>query len=178
MSNLALAKCKQHKYGAWLKPRRTFPHYSLPLRRDPEEVAEHYLIIRIKHHSLLKDVLVPLETGRQRHQISRLASMFKFRGRAVVAEFIEQTPIVIDSLFEAWQKINQYFSNQANAALEVFTDPDDSNDRRLFVLILTTLPSDEASSRLDQLDQQWWLSQPIDVKRVMNIDVEYVNASL
>ena len=92
---------------------------------------------------------------------------------------MKYNPQLVDVLFEARTKFDAYFSADTRSSLEVFIDPEDDHSApRLFALILTALPSDEASARLDRLDEDWWLDQPYEVKRLMNIDVEYVNGSV
>lgn len=118
------------------------------------------------------------KTGSLESQIVRLDDSFEFKDRNTVVSFLRENPLLVDLLFETRQKISHYFGPETRSALEVFTDPDDGDDHRLFALILTTFPSDEALSRLEQLDQEWWIQQPYEAKRLMNVDVEYVDDSV
>ncbi len=86
---------------------------------------------------------------------------------------------LVDVLIEARKKIDHYFGSDTLTSLEVFTDPEeDHSGPILFVLILTPLHSDDASGRFERLDQEWWLNQPYDVKRAMNIDLEYADGGV
>lgn len=111
--------------------------------------------------------------------IERLSAYFYFKNSQIVVQFLEQHRFLIEVLFGVREKFVQYFGSDSRTSLEVFTDPDDENsDSKLFALILTSLHSSEASARLDQLDQEWWLEQPYEVKRAMNLDIDYVDDSL
>jgi hypothetical protein len=113
---------------------------------------------------------------RRESELQQIANKFNLRGRESVCHFLEQNRFLIKTLFEVRKKFDQYFSSDTHSALEVFTDPEDNNSvPKLFALILTTLSSDDASTRLDRLDQEWWLDQPHEVRRVLNIDVDYVD---
>ena|SRR5438105_920259 len=109
----------------------------------------------------------------------RLSIHFGFENRRIVIQFLEQAAFLVDVLIEARKKIDHYFGSDTLTSLEVFTDPeDDHSGPILFVLILTALHSDAASTRLERLDQEWWLNQPYQVKRVMNIDLEYADGGV
>lgn len=111
-------------------------------------------------------------------QLEELTAYFHFRKCEMVVGFLQENPFLIDLLFETRQKIDEYFGAETRSALEIFSDPEDVYDRKLFVLILTNRSSDKASAYLDQMDQEWWLDQPYEAKSLMNIDVEYVDGSV
>lgn len=176
-------KCGEHiAANAWLKRRGFDPYYRFHRKPVSPYGGDVYLILPQKGKAVLwysaNKPPARLEQDKQQKPMARLAAIYSFKNRNKVAEFLEINPHLTDVLIESRKQVVKHFGTQTKSAIEVFTDPDDGDDRKLFVLILTTLPSDEASSRLDQLDQEWWLTQPIEVKRVMNIDVEYVNGSL
>lgn len=109
----------------------------------------------------------------------QLSLYFSFEDSVAVSDFLKQNTQLVRVLFEARPKFDSYFGPETRSSLEVFIDPeDDRANPKLFALILTTLPSSEASTRLQQLDEDWWLDQPYEVRRLMNIDVEYVDASV
>ena len=108
-----------------------------------------------------------------------LTSRFSLGDSGSVIHFLEQNPFLTGVLLEVREKLDHYFGAETRSSLEVFTDPEDNHsDPKLFALILTTLPSDQASTLLDRLDQEWWLDQPYEVKRLLNIDVEYVDGTV
>src|SRR3989442_6843570 len=109
----------------------------------------------------------------------RLSVHFGFKNSGNVIQFLERNLFLVDVLIEARKKVDQHFGSDTLTSLEVFTDPEeDQSDPMLFVLILTPFHSDDASGRLERLDQEWWLNQPYEAKRAMNIDLEYVDGGV
>ena len=109
----------------------------------------------------------------------RLSVHFSFKNGGSVMQFVERNLFLVDVLIEARKKIDHYFGSDTLTSLEVFTDPEeDHSGPILFVLILTPLRSDDASGRFERLDQEWWLDQRYEVKRAMNIDVEYADGGV
>lgn len=115
-----------------------------------------------------------------RHQskdrLQQLAKRYYLINSRSVCDYLKAHDFLIPILFELRKKIDQYFSSDTLSNLELFTDPEDDNSAsKLFALILTSLSSDDASTRLEQLDEEWWLDQPREVRRVLSIDVDYIN---
>ena len=109
----------------------------------------------------------------------RLSVHFSFKNSRRVIQFLERNLFLVDVLIEARKKIDHYFGSDTLTSLEVFTDPEeDQSDPILFLLVLTPLHSDDASGRFEQLDQEWWLNQPYEAKRAMNIDLEYADGGV
>ncbi|HMH44636.1 MAG TPA: hypothetical protein VK557_14190 [Pyrinomonadaceae bacterium] len=112
-------------------------------------------------------------------ELQQVADRFYLRGRIPVCDFLRQHRSLINLLLEARSKIDEYFNPALPPSLELFTDPEDIQSRpKLFALIRTTLGPKDASTRLDRFDQEWWLHQAREVRRVMNIDVDYVDADV
>jgi hypothetical protein len=113
------------------------------------------------------------------YELRQLGDRFFFKNIRAVTEFLELHRSLTKVLFDVRQKVDQHFGPDTQTNLELFIDPeDDTEDSKLFALILTALPSREASARLDQLDQEWWLEQPYEVKCAMNIDIQYIDGSV
>jgi hypothetical protein len=90
-----------------------------------------------------------------------------------VKQFVETHPVLVPVVSSAREKFMEYFG--AETRLEIFTDPEDNQSTpKLFALALTPLSVKDASVLLDRLDEDWWLAQPYEVRRLMNIDVQYV----
>ena len=116
--------------------------------------------------------------GEHENELQQLNHSFYFKNRKLVWEFLQQHRFLISVLFEIRKQIDQFFGSDVLSNLEVVTDPEDNHGSpKLFALILTNLPSVDASTRLNQLDQ-WWLNQPSEVRRVLSIDVDYLDGSV
>jgi hypothetical protein len=60
-------------------------------------------------------------------------------------------------LLEAYGKVETYFGSDPSVVLEVVTDPDAIDDRQLVAFIQTGRGPEDALTRLDRLDTEWWL---------------------
>jgi len=112
-------------------------------------------------------------------ELEHIADRFILKGREAVVEFLRQHRSLVPVLAEAREKFDQYFgiAEFTRPRLEVFIEPQgEDSEPSLFALVPTTLPFKEAVTRLDRLDEDWWFDQPSEVRCLMNIDVEYVNA--
>lgn len=112
-------------------------------------------------------------------ELEQIAERFILKGREAVCDFLRQHQALVPILIQVRTKFDEYFgiTEFARPRLEVFVDPEGENSEpSLFALVPTTLPFQEAVIRLDRLDEDWWLDQPSEVRCLMNIDVEYVNA--
>lgn len=108
--------------------------------------------------------------------LKQLGSHFYFKNIPQIRQFLKNHRVLIPVLTEVRQKVDQYFGSETLSNLELFIDPEDNpSEPTLFALILTTLPATEATTRLARLDDEWWLDLPHDIRRLMNIDVEYVD---
>ncbi len=90
-----------------------------------------------------------------------------------VSSFLQAHPFLFPLLVEAHGKIAEYFEPSTKPILEVIADPESEDSQELFVLILTHDTPEEALSRLDRLDQEWWLDVLPQARGKMTIDVEY-----
>jgi hypothetical protein len=125
------------------------------------------------------EIVGPGFHSERKDELQQLNDHFYFTERKVVCEFLQQHRFLIAVLFEVRKKIDQIFGSETLSNLELFTDPEDNHSvPRLFALILTNLSSADASTRLDQLDREWWLNQPGEVRRVLSIDVDYLDGGV
>lgn len=112
-------------------------------------------------------------------QLRQLSTYFYFKDSKAVCQFLTNHRSLIPVLFDVRKKFDQYFGSESPSDLEIFRDPeDDGHSPKLFALILTTLPVRTALPRLDQLDRDWWLRQPYEVRSAMNIDLKYIDGQV
>lgn len=104
-----------------------------------------------------------------------VAGIYQFNDPQPVSGFLRRHPFLVNLLIDAWPRIQSCFGSDAQAALELFKDPEEVNgEGKLFVLVQTSLPANEALNRLEKLDQDWWLDATARSQGRLNIDVEYV----
>ncbi len=115
------------------------------------------------------DILAPSE-----ERIELLAELYQFKDYVAVATFLRESPFLAGLLLEAYERIKGHFGSDTQVALEVLTDPEVENSRELFALVRTRLSPDEALSRLNRLDEEWWLEASFQACCRLNIDVEYI----
>ncbi len=104
---------------------------------------------------------------------SMVEPLYDFRRPREVSTFLQAHPFLLPLLVEAHEKIAEYFEPSTKPILEVITDPESEDGRELFVLVPTHDTPEEALSRLERLDQEWWLDVLPQALGKMTIDVEY-----
>lgn len=113
---------------------------------------------------------------KEEHVWEELSNHFYFKNSRDVVAFLKHNWFLVDVLFEVRKQFDKYFGADTRSRLEVFTDPDDNNSNpKLFALVVSTLPSNDASTRLGRFDEEWWFDQPSKVRRVLSIDVDYID---
>lgn len=104
---------------------------------------------------------------------SMVEPLYDFRRPREVSAFLQAHPFLFPLLVEAHGKIAEYFEPSTKPILEANTDPEAEGSQELFVLIPTHDTPEQALSRLDRLDQEWWLDVLPQAHGKMTIDVEY-----
>jgi hypothetical protein len=74
-------------------------------------------------------------------------------------EFLEQEPHLRGLVEKAEKKLLDAFGAGTSIRRELSPCDDEGSPPMLFLVAQVKLPSDEARSRMDQLDQDWWLDQ-------------------
>lgn len=105
---------------------------------------------------------------------SRLRRRYEFKGDTAVEDFLKENPFLVRLLFDAYDRIREYFGPGTRLALEVISDPEAEEERELFLFIQTRLPPKAARTLLAVLDREWWLDAMLDAKGEMTISLEYV----
>ncbi len=121
----------------------------------------------IEQYGVLRDIL---RTARLRE----LEGMYSFQDAAAVRRFLQARPHLIEVIIEAHLHVSEVFGPHSKVELEVFSDPEVEGQEQLFANILTSLPIDEALSRLDRLDKDWFLDQLGQVNGQFNFDLEFM----
>lgn len=92
------------------------------------------------------------------------------RNRAAILKFLLYHPHIIQYLREAVDQIFKYFENYQKTALGLVFDPEIEKDEgELFLNIVTSIEPEEAFSRLDKIDDNWFI--PIVAQKALNFNL-------
>lgn len=106
--------------------------------------------------------------------LRKLEQHYIFRNQSEVMNFAVNNSSLLQPLHEAWDQIRNYFGESVQAVLEVVADPEFFEDQELVIFIRTDLSPDEALKKLEQIDDEWWLNVPADVRKKLCITVEFI----
>lgn len=106
--------------------------------------------------------------------IAKVRRLYDFRDDAAVETYLEENPFLIQVLFEAYDKIREYFGFRSRIVLKISRDPEVRGDGQLFVLIQTRLRPKAARTLLSVLSQEWWHDKYPSTKGNMTISLEYL----
>ena len=90
-----------------------------------------------------------------------------------VSEFAERNHLV-SFLIEAAKEIKKVFGNNTIIELEKVIDPEIEDDITLFAYIQTNLSVDEALSKIDKIEDNWFIENLHRAKGRFNFDVKWV----
>lgn len=125
-------------------------------------------VARITQYGTLLDII---KSQRFLYQIEEIYSL---RNAETVRGFLHTYPQLIEVLLEAHVYLQRYFGPDPQVTLEVVSDPEVEAIEELFAYILASLPVDEALTRLDKLDEEWFLDQLDRTGGRLNFNLEFV----
>ena len=107
--------------------------------------------------------------------VSSLARTFIFRDKKAVSHYLDKYPFLVHLLWEVDVKVRQYFDVDSPLILEVVRDFESGSEDgdELFAMIPTTLPPEEARTRLRRLDENWWLEASRRGQHRMSVNIRY-----
>lgn len=108
--------------------------------------------------------------------LARLETLYSFRDRNTVVDWLEKYPFLVPLLFEAPSHIRKYFPDEP-LFLEVCFDPEIAELTQLVAYIATDPDVDEAMERLDRLAEEWWLEVIDQGEWKMDVNIEFHGTS-
>jgi hypothetical protein len=106
-------------------------------------------------------------------ELTLLSRLYNIRRESEVFEFLEDKPSLILLVLNAHERIRDYFGSSTELVLEVITDPEATEDYELVIFVRTSLSPDDAFSKLEQLDEEWWLDASSEMREKLCIHVEF-----
>lgn len=161
--------------------RPLFNTVSQSLARGGKWGGEQYYSVDRASESLYS--LIDLVAGTSRNEtlstyptsdLRKLEQHYIFRNRSEVMDFAVNNSFLLQPLHEAYEQIRNYFGESVQAVLEVVADPEFFEDQELVIFIRTDLSPDDALKKLEQIDNEWWLDVPANVRKNLCIDVEFI----
>jgi len=102
-----------------------------------------------------------------------LEHLYDFRDQSEVIMFVVDNSFLLQTLHEASEQIRKCFGEATQIVLDVDTDPEFAEDPELMIFIRTDLPPSEAFEKLGQIDDDWWLDVPPNIRKKLCINVEF-----
>lgn len=100
--------------------------------------------------------------------------LYSLRDSEIVRSFVMDHPDLVEVLLEAKPHLVRYFGDDTHVSLRVLRDPEIGEEGELVAYILTPLSVDKAQSRLDDLDDGWFLDQVDRVGDLLNFNLAFV----
>lgn len=107
-----------------------------------------------------------------RTRIFAIGQIFELRDTKSVRNFLCKNPSLLSFLDESYFYLRKHFGIEARFILEIVKYPDDLSVESLVVFIATSLSVDEALTKLDALDYDWYLEQADRVGELVNFNIE------
>jgi hypothetical protein len=86
--------------------------------------------------------------------------------------FLTEHPEIIPTVNESFYKIKEYFSENINLTLEIFTDPE-SSQKSLLLRIFSKLSVEDAMEKLETFDRNWFLDKYLSSDNLFSITLDF-----
>lgn len=107
-------------------------------------------------------------------ELNRVSALYQSDTQEAVQRFLFPRPELIPVLIRAHDLISAYFGDQPRVQLKLVRDPEIPAQPKLFAYIQTELPVDEAMDLANQLDNDWFDSQPASIDDLFMIALRFV----
>lgn len=103
----------------------------------------------------------------------KIAKLYSLSNYSKLFLIFDRNRHLIPIIFNAYEEIKKRFPSE-KLILESVSDPEAENEEEVFVYILTSLPVGEAIARLNNLDEEWFLSELPRTKGLFNFNIRFV----
>ncbi|EMS79195.1 hypothetical protein [Desulfotignum phosphitoxidans] len=104
--------------------------------------------------------------------LDKIIDNFDLIDTGAVELFLTEHPEIIPTVNESFYKIKEYFPEDINLTLEIFTDPE-SSQKSLLLRIFSKLPVEEAMEKLEALDRNWFLEKFLSSDNLFSITLDF-----
>lgn len=101
-----------------------------------------------------------------------LKRLYLIREPAKVTSYLHKHPFLVSVLVNAYLNAQSFFPD-SEIALQIVSDQEEEY-QKLFAYILTEGPAFDSLTRLDKLDDEWFLDQPEHIRCTFNLNLEFV----
>jgi hypothetical protein len=116
---------------------------------------------------------IELQGAIQESDLDRLAEMADFRSELVVL-YLQDHIQLVSLLLDALCATKKIFGDKATPVLEVVTFHDsETADKKLYLLLKTSLLATQAGELLDRFDDEWWLDHMHNADGKLSIALEF-----
>ncbi|MFQ5857433.1 MAG: hypothetical protein ACE5LU_17645 [Anaerolineae bacterium] len=105
-------------------------------------------------------------------RLDDLEDLYSVRDAATVWQFLLAHLHLVEVLLEAYPHLEKHFGPDPEVTLEVVNDPEAVTRKQVFAYIVTSFPPAKALTRLDKLDEEWFLDQLDRVDGLLNFNLE------
>jgi hypothetical protein len=99
---------------------------------------------------------------------------YRLRDEPTVAAFLFDRPRLLNAVLDAYATLSAIFGPEASAELRLRADPEIPTRRYVAVLIVTGLPVEDALSRAERFDAEWWLDRIGDLGQELVFTLEFI----
>lgn len=89
-----------------------------------------------------------------------------------VRDFLNNHPALNQYLPDLRHAIDEYFGADKQLNIDLFIDPEDSDDQSISITVITDLTSEDIFDKLKQFDHGWWFKQPYSLRQYVTITIE------
>jgi hypothetical protein len=106
-------------------------------------------------------------------QIPEVAKLYSIEDERELSQFVAKNPDIVTLLLEVHQQIRKYFPHE-HLALKVSSDYEYPDWEKLVLSVHTDVNySDEASIKLSEFDENWWLEASSGIGLKLYIGLEF-----
>lgn len=120
----------------------------------------------------LRKSYTSLQEALESARFSIIGQYYELRNEEQVRDFLRNHPTLVGFLIDSYPYLHKHFGDDSKYILEAINYPEGSDFESLVVFIATSLSVDEALSRLDAVDREWYLDQLDLVGELVNFNLE------